>query len=276
MNRFTTFRSLFIAMLMMLFSLLYIGCGGSEEAMSEDEMVTDTGENVEETPTEQQAPTAEEQAAPAEEQPVTTQDSVQEQQTAPSSEQLQAELDSLKTENVQLQGKVSTTEQNNQELMAKISDLEAANMAMQKKMTEQKPRSTPAAVHHSSQPGKSSPEEIREYKGAVAAFNAKKYADAVSEFQTLLNSGIKDDFADNCQYWIGLSNYQMKEYSTALAHFQQVMNYRFSEKKDDAQLMIARTYERLGNREKAVTEYKRLVDMYPTSEYVAKAKSKLK
>ncbi len=273
MNRFVTYRSMFIVLAMFVISIFYVGCGGSEEAVSEDEMVTDTGA-AQETQTEQ-APSenqkTEEQApAVAEQQAV---EPAPQQSEAPSNERLQSELDSLKTENVQLQNKLSATEQNNQELMTKISDLEAANMAMKKRTSE---KSASASMsHRPAQAGKSSPEEIRAYKEGVSSFNAKKYSDAVSAFQALLNNGIKDDYADNCHYWIGLSSYQMKDYQAALSHFQAVLNYRFSEKRDDSQLMIARTYEKMGNRENAMTEYKRLVDMYPTSEYAAKAKSKL-
>ena len=158
--------------------------------------------------------------------------------------------------------------------MAKVSDLEAANLALQK-MQSEKPvvaqeKTMPTA------PGKSTPEEVSAYKSSVSKFNAKSYSDAISELQTLLNSGIKDDYADNCHYWIGLSYFQTKEYDAAIKHFQQVMNYRFSEKKDDSQIMIARAYERMGNKEQALTEYQKLVDMYPTSEWVSRARAHLR
>ena len=67
----------------------------------------------------------------------------------------------------------------------------------------------------------------------------------------------------------------VEDITQCLSEFQQAQQYKFSEKSDDAQMMVARTYARMGNREKAVMEYKKLVDMYPTSEYVARAKARL-
>lgn len=287
MNRSAAQRSFLLLITLISFSFLYVGCGGSEEAMAEDEMVTDTGV-TEETPTEEQ-PMEEEQAEemPAEEQPaqeqlmeqqeaqpVETQPTVTEQPVqqpeGPTREQLQADLDALKTENIQLKEQLSTSEQLNRDLSTKVSDLEAANMALKNTESRQPATGRPAIA------GKSSAEEIRAYEQAVEKFNGKNYRDVISEMQTLLNTGIKDDYADNCHYWMGLSYYQLKEYSTAIDHLKPVLNYRFSEKKDDAQIIIAQAYAKLGDREKALTEYKKLIDMYPTSEYVGRARARLR
>jgi len=277
MNRLASLRFLIIAFTIVTFSLLYVGCGSSEEAMAEDEMVTDTGV-VEETPAEQQPAEQQPTEQPAEPQPTepqaaTPQPAVAEQPVeGPTREQLQNELDALKTENIQLKEELAAAQQKIQDLSAKVSDLEAANLALKKAET-----SKPATV--STRPtaaGKSTPEEIQAYESAVATFNSKNYDQTISEMQSLLNSGIKDDYADNCHYWIGLSYFQKKEYESAINHLSQVMNYRFSEKKDDAQLIIAQAYERMGNKERALAEYKKLVEMYPTSEYVGRAKAKLR
>lgn len=269
MNHTTQFRSLWLLFSFMTLSLIIVGCGGSQEAMPEDEMVTDIG-YADETPDEgivEQTDTLEEVL------PDTT-EPIQMVPEGPTTDQLQSELDGLKTENIQLKDQLSNKEQANRDLMAKISDLEAANQAL-KKQNEQKP-APPKVVMTPAAPGKSSAEEIRAYKSSVAKFNARMYRDAISELQTLLNTGVKDDYADNCHYWIGLSYFQLKEYTTAIEQLQLVKNYRFSEKKDDAQMMIARSYERLGNKAKALAEYKKLVDLYPTSEYVGRAKAKIR
>ncbi len=281
MNRSTYARPFLVFLSMFAFSLLYVGCGGSEEAMAEDEMVTDIGyydegaeEEVPAEGTEEQTDTTEQIAEePAQEVPPQSTEPI-EQPEGPSRDQLQSELDAMKTENIQLKDQLAATEQANRDMMAKVSDLEAANLALQKMQAEK-----PAVVQEKTKPtapGKSTPEEISAYKSSVSKFNAKSYSDAISELQTLLNSGIKDDYADNCHYWIGLSYFQTKEYDSAIKHFQQVMNYRFSEKKDDSQIMIARAYERMGNKEQALTEYQKLVDMYPTSEWVSRARARLR
>ena len=47
MNRIASIslRKFLIALCIFILPLLYIGCGGSNQAISEDEMVTDTGTN---------------------------------------------------------------------------------------------------------------------------------------------------------------------------------------------------------------------------------------
>ncbi len=245
-------------------SIWYIGCGGSEEAVVEDEMVTDTGV-TEETPQEEtpaQTETPVEQ--PAQEQPV--------EQEGPTKEQLQSELDALKSENMQLKDENSTLQQTNKDLSTKVSDLEAANAAL----ASAPKRHEPATIEkRPAMAGRSSSEEIQAYENAVGKAKNRNYHDAMGDMQALLNGGIKDDFADNCHYWLGECSYQLKEYSQAIQHFEMVQGYKYSEKKDDAQLMIAQSYERLGDKSKARAEYQKLVDMYPTSEYVKRAKTKL-
>jgi TolA-binding protein len=275
MDRFTHMKKYFILFTILSFSLLYVGCGGSEEAMSEDEMVTDIG-YYDETP-------EEEVPQEVEEQPDTTEQIQQESQPqavepvpteGPNRDQLQSELDEMKTENIQLRNQLSASEQKNKDLSAKVSDLEAALQASQRQVPQPKAAvvtpATPAG------PGKSSADEVRMYTASVDKFNTKAYRDVISEMQTLLNTGIKDDYADNCHYWIGLSYFQLRDHESALEHFKQVMNYRYSEKSDDAQMMIARTYERMGNKEQSLAEYQRLIDMYPASEYVGRARARMR
>ncbi|MFA6469135.1 MAG: tetratricopeptide repeat protein [Bacteroidota bacterium] len=264
---------LFVAFL----SIALIGCGGSGEAAAEDEMVTDTGISEEappeEIPAEEETITEEQ---PAEEQPAPVEQPVQEQPAqpeGPTKEQLQGELDAIKTENMQLKDENSGLQQSNRDLTNKISDLEAANAAL---ATAPK-KSEPARIEHrAAAPGSSSAEEIRAYEGAVGKTKSRNYRDAMNELQMLLNSGIKDDYADNCHYWLGECSFQLKDFSQAIQHFQLVQGYKYSEKRDDAQLMIARSYELLGDRSKARSEYQKLVDMYPTSEYIRRARAKLR
>ena len=253
MVRLTSLR---VFIVISLLSIGYIGCGGSQETAAEDEMVTDTG-IAEETPQEQAMQD-------------TTDQTVQE---GPTKEQLQADLDAIKSENVQLKEENSSLHQSNKEFGTKISDLEAANAAL----ASAPKKSEPVKVQkRQAMAGRSSSEEIRAYESAITIAKKRNYRDAIGELQTLLNTGIKDDYADNCHYWIGECNFQLKEYSQAIQNFQLVEGYKFSEKRDDAQLMIAQSYERLGDKQKAKTEYQKLLDMYPTSEYAKRARAKLK
>ncbi len=272
MLRISSLRLFSAAFLLSLFTL---GCGGSEETVAEDEFLTDTGVMDEplpgEVPYQEEIPAQEQQsgddsvnAMPVEPAPVPE---------GPSAAELQSELDAIKSENMQLKEKNSTLQQTNKTLTNKVSDLEAANAALAKANKKPEPAPMPS---RSTVAGASSPEMVRAYEGAVNKTRNKNYREAMSQFQALLNSGVKDDLADNCHYWLGECNFHLKEYSQAIQQFQLVQGFKYSEKKDDAQVMIARSYEMLGDRSKARSEYQKLVDMYPTSEYVKRARAKLR
>lgn len=268
-----------------IFSLYLAGCGSSQPT-HEDEAVTDTWSNDESTSsdstTDEQATvdeqtantdTTEEQTAKEPQtQTVETQQPVDTIAQGPSVEELQQELDALKSENLQMQDRLSQTSNENKSLSTKVSDLEAALAAA--KSARKEPSSK--VISRTASAGKSSPAQIQKYTDAVNTTKQRNYSEAIHQFESLLNSGIKDDYADNCYYWIGESYFQLKKYKEAIDHFKQVANYKFSEKKDDAQFMIARSYERLGQREKANDEYRKLVELYPASELASKAQAKIR
>lgn len=110
------------------------------------------------------------------------------------------------------------------------------------------------------------------YREALKKFMEGRYDDAVREFRGLLAAGIPDPLNDNCHYWIGESYFGLKRYSEALASFDEVLAFEWSNKKDDSQVMIARCYARMGDRARAEQEYRKLIDVYPASPYVELAK----
>lgn len=252
-----------------------VGCGGSAETTETKTGQTDT--------------TAVAEGAPAVV-PDTTQPAVAAPETtavmpspAPTKEEVfQQQMEEIKTENIQLKQKVDATEQKNKELMAKISDLEAAQITAQEK--GMKPGGALATATKTSRPpsmkkapaGASSADEIQRYEGAVSLVKERKLKEAIDEFKGLLDGGVKADYADNCHYWIGLCYFGLREYKTAIDHFQEVAKFKVSEKKDDSQFMIAQSYERLGNRQQAQAEYRKFVEMFPNSEYLKRAQAKLK
>jgi TolA-binding protein len=272
--------TIFIVALFLFFSLGITGCGSTEPTI-EDEAVTDTGvdssQPADTTTTATEPPpeqTQEQQPQQQEEQP--KQEEVQQEQPQEGVDvsQLQQENDALKSENEMLKKNMDATERENMALSKKISDLEAAAAAARSRQKEEKVQRPVEA--RPSMPGRSSTAEVKAYEGAVSMVKKRKLPDAMAELQSLLNSGIKDDYADNCHYWLGECNFQSKNYRAAIDHFKAVQSYKFSEKKDDAQLMIAQCYERLGEKDKATAEYKKLVDSYPTSEYVTRARARIK
>lgn len=78
-----------------------------------------------------------------------------------------------------------------------------------------------------------------ESEDALGAFESKKYADAVTALQRMLDKKAPDGVADHCHYWIGESNFGAKKYSEAMRKFDKVLTLKTSVKEGDAQLMIA-------------------------------------
>jgi len=113
------------------------------------------------------------------------------------------------------------------------------------------------------------------YEQGLQLYHERRYDDAALNFESVLSSGSSPDLEDNCHYWLGECEYAVKNYAGAIEHFNQVFTYKISEKKDDSQMMIANSYLAMGNKEKARTEYQKLIDKFPASTYIARAKEKL-
>jgi len=249
-----------------------IGCGGSSQTTQTEGAQTDTTAVQPDSTKLMAQDTTALPAAPPETTAVV--------QAPPTKEEvLQQQIEEIKTENIQLQQKLDASDQKNKELMAKLSDLEAAQIAAQEKATKPSTTSTSGAkpmTMKKAPAGRSASDEVQHYEGAVSLAREKKFKEAIDEFQSLLDGGIKSDYADNCHYWIGLCYFGMHEYKTAIQHFQEVEKFKVSEKKDDSQFMTAQSYERMGNRQQAQVEYKKFVELYPNSEYIKRAQAKIK
>jgi TolA-binding protein len=177
----------------------------------------------------------------------------------PETAQLEYRIDSLISENRRLRQQVDA-------MAAETRSLTARNAEMETRLNEAltAPRRPPPAA-----------DMTGTYSEALGEYRRRNFAGAASEFNALLNSGIREDMADNCHYWIGESMYGMGKYQDALEHFQAVFNYTHSEKKDDAQMMIGNCYIALRNVASARTALSALVSNYPTSPYVKRAQEKL-
>lgn len=242
-----------------------VGCGGSSESTQTEANKSDTTAVHSDSTMIAHDTTA--VAAPA--------DTTASMQAPPTKEELlQQQIEEIKTENIQLQQKLDASDQKNKELMAKVSDYEAAQITAQEKAA--KPAAAAQPSMRKAPSGKSSSGDIQHYEGAVSLARERKFKEAINEFQSLLDGGIRSDYADNCHYWIGLCHYGLHEYKTAIQQFQEVLKFKISEKKDDSQFMIAQTYDRMGNHEQAQVEYRKFVELYPNSEYLQRAQAKIK
>lgn len=121
----------------------------------------------------------------------------------------------------------------------------------------------------------SSDDLFSRYSDAMQVYRNRDFSGAIFQFEQLLRDGIGDDLADNCHYWIGQSHYDLKQYSSAIPQFETILRTKNSDKKPDAQLMIANCYLEMGDVPSAKAGYQKVITDYPTSPYRRKAEDRL-
>jgi TolA-binding protein len=114
-----------------------------------------------------------------------------------------------------------------------------------------------------------------EYKAARDAFEARKYKEALQMFNALLPKSQGNILTANCYYWIGECYFALKDYKPAVIAFEKVFMNIKSEKDDDAQFKLGYTYYLMGDPARAKEEFTKLLNNYPDSEYIERAKAYL-
>ena len=173
-------------------------------------------------------------------------------------------MDSLKNENRRIKEQLDALSAENRTLTARNAELET-KLNEAATMAKAAPAPTTAAPVS---------DVTSAYNAALAEFHRRNFQDAAAQFEAILASG-GDKLADNCHYWIGESDYGMKKYDEAIKHFETVLGYSGSGKRPYAQLMIGNAYNALGDKAAAKEAYNKVVNNYPSSEIVEKAKAKL-
>jgi len=107
------------------------------------------------------------------------------------------------------------------------------------------------------------------YQQAYQKYLSRNYREAIRMFEALLAESSRHSLSDNCQYWIGECYYAMANYQQAILAFQKVFTFAQSNKNADAQLKLGLCYWQLQDQGKAKLEFQKLVDNYPTSDYVS-------
>lgn len=109
------------------------------------------------------------------------------------------------------------------------------------------------------------------YNIAYQTYRSRNYREAIQQFEDLLTVNTRHTLSDNCQYWIGECYYGLEQYQQAIVSFEKVFSFSNSNKDPDAQLKLGLCYTRLNDNERAIREFQKLIDDYPTSEYVSTA-----
>ena len=113
------------------------------------------------------------------------------------------------------------------------------------------------------------------YRAALGQYHNRQYQTALDQFSEILSRAPYSEWADNAQYWKGECYCGLGKYRPALTEFTKVFAFEKTEKADDAQLKIARCYLALGEKDKALAEFQKLLDEYPESEYIDRARKEI-
>jgi tol-pal system protein YbgF len=158
------------------------------------------------------------------------------------------------------------------DLQAQVTALQ--NASRQPKVNKTAPAGPSATFSPASAIIPGSP-EYDSYQNALKVFNARNYDGALKLFSEILSQYPQGTYADNCCYWSGECSYAKRDFPSAIASFKKVFDFKNSSKADDAQLKIGMSYMKMGRTDLAATEFKTLVDRYPSSEYVPRARKYL-
>jgi TolA-binding protein len=113
------------------------------------------------------------------------------------------------------------------------------------------------------------------YDNALRLYTDHKPREAIAGFAQVLKDGAATDLADNADYWTGECYYMLEEFPQALEAFKRVFTHTFQDKYDDAQLKVGMTYRLMGQKENAIAAFRELIQKYPDSPFIEKARTYL-
>ena len=117
--------------------------------------------------------------------------------------------------------------------------------------------------------------EYELYQNALRVYNGREFKKAIDLLADVLKQYPKGTYADNCLYWTGECFFSLSDFAQAVSFFKQTIAFPRSSKNDDAQMKLALSYLKMGQSSAARSEFKKLLDIYPGSEYVARVRKYL-
>ena len=163
-------------------------------------------------------------------------------------------------------------------LVEAYKDLQAQVVAIEatpRRRAPPKKKSPPATFSPASAAPLLGSTEYDVYQSGLRTFNNRQYDKAIAIFSNMLKDYPKGEYSDNARYWIGECYYAKGDFASGITSFNHVFDTRNSSKADDAQFKLGLCYLKMGQPAMAKEELRKMVDRYPASEYVARAKKYL-
>jgi len=115
-------------------------------------------------------------------------------------------------------------------------------------------------------------EEQAAYRTGLTKFHQQFYYQAIDEFNTIVNRGSDPTLRANAQYWVGRCYFEKGLYDEAIGALEQVQRFQYSDKLDDALVLIGLAFKNKDRLPEAKLAFQELVTRHPGSEYLTLAK----
>ncbi|MCX6154538.1 MAG: tetratricopeptide repeat protein [Candidatus Kapabacteria bacterium] len=134
---------------------------------------------------------------------------------------------------------------------------------------------TTSSLDNNLKPSSTVAEKSEDLRGALEDISRKDYNNAIGKLNKIIEKDKSPKVQCQCNYYIGESYYHVKQYDKAITYFNKSLNYKNTENADIAQLMVAESYVKSGQADNGKKAYQQLIEKYPQSEYIPKARKML-
>lgn len=191
--------------------------------------------------------------------------------------ELSQQIERVRAEVMQLRGQVEVLANEDQGSAKRARDMYLDLDSRLKRLEQGPPAAAPASGAAAEKPASGASEaETRAYEAAQQQRRIGNYPAAIAGFQSFIAQYPKSPLAHRAQYWIGDSQYNLRDFKSAIASQQKLIaGYADSASVPDALLNIASCQIELGDPAAARKTLDGVVTRYPTTEAAEKARRRL-
>ncbi len=188
--------------------------------------------------------------------------------------ELQNQIENLRAEQAKLRGR-------EEQLTRDVTELQQRNRDLARAVEERSPghSTAKASEGETDDAGASAAANSRdkaEFDAALNLFRGGSYARAQTAFRNFLKAHPRSSLKTSAQFWLGNSDYALRNYTSAMANFRSVVTQAPDhERAPEALLSIANCQVELKQNAAARTTLENLVARYPRSEAAQAGKDRL-